>query len=74
MKLSYQFVWIERSNRRTVSEYVPAVGKLLGKENKKDEVEPTKPSGPPHRPVHDTQIEEFVRDQHRSQNIDGVMQ
>ncbi|OIW29787.1 hypothetical protein CONLIGDRAFT_631864 [Coniochaeta ligniaria NRRL 30616] len=59
-----------------VTEYVPAVGKLLGKEDKKDEqpVEPAKPSGPPHRPVHDTQIEEFVRDQHRSQDINGVME
>lgn len=59
-----------------VTAYVPAVGHLLGKEDKKDEqpVEPAKPSGPPHRPDHDTQIEEFVRDQHRSQNIDGVME
>jgi hypothetical protein len=59
-----------------VVDYVPVVGKLLGKEEKKEEapVEPSKPSGPPHRPVHDTQIEEFVRDQHRSQNIDGVME
>ncbi|KAB5575693.1 hypothetical protein GE09DRAFT_1092966 [Coniochaeta sp. 2T2.1] len=60
-----------------VTDYVPAVGKLLGKEDKKDEpasVEPTKPSGPPHRPVHDTQIEEFIKDQHKSQNIDGIME
>ncbi|KAH8908853.1 hypothetical protein BR93DRAFT_966881 [Coniochaeta sp. PMI_546] len=59
-----------------VTEYVPAVGKLLGKEDKKDEppAEPAKPSGPPHRPVHDTQIEEFVRDQHKSQNIDGIVE
>jgi hypothetical protein len=50
------------------------VGKMLGKEDKKEQqVEPTKPAGPPHRPLHDTQIEEFVRDQHGSQNIDGVM-
>ena len=64
-------------NPLTVTDYVPAVGKLLGKEEKKKDeapVEPpTKPSGPPHRPVHDTQIEEFVRDQHRSQNINGIM-
>ncbi|KAJ9161207.1 hypothetical protein NKR19_g2452 [Coniochaeta hoffmannii] len=61
-----------------VTDYVPAVGKLLGKEEKKKDELPdepaTKPSGPPHRPVHDTQIEEFVRDQHRSQNINGVME
>jgi hypothetical protein len=54
-----------------VSEYVPAVGKLLGKEEKKPEqkVEEVKPSGLPERPHHDTQIEEFVRDQHRSKAI-----
>ncbi|RKU42461.1 hypothetical protein DL546_004128 [Coniochaeta pulveracea] len=54
-----------------VSEYVPVVGKLLGKEEKKPEpkLEEVKPSGPPLRPHHDTQIEEFVRDQHRSKAI-----
>jgi hypothetical protein len=64
------------AKRGTVTEYVPAVGKLLGKEDTKDKqsVEPAKAAGPPHRPVHDTQIEEFVRDQHKSQNIDGVME
>jgi hypothetical protein len=59
-----------------VSEYIPAVGKLLGKEEKKPEqkVEEVKPSGPPERPHHDTQIEEFVRDQHRSKTIEGEME
>lgn len=65
----------ELTGNNTVNEYVPAVGKLLGKEDKKDEqpAEPASTAGPPHRPVHDTQIEEFVRQQHRSQNINGVM-
>jgi hypothetical protein len=50
---------------------------MLGKEDKPAEepaVESKPPSGPPVRPHHDTQIEEFVRDQHRSKNIDGVME
>jgi hypothetical protein len=30
------------------------------------------PPGPPDRPVHDTQIEEFIRDQHRSKEVVGI--
>jgi len=51
-----------------VAQYVPpSVGKALG--IKKDESPPkdsTPAEGPPDRPDHDPQIEEFVRDQHRS--------
>lgn len=60
----------------TVAQYVPAaVGKLLGAGSKggDDETKKLAPApgpdgmpGPPERPAHDTQIEEFVRDQHRS--------
>ncbi|ROW06134.1 hypothetical protein VMCG_04620 [Cytospora schulzeri] len=56
-----------------VSQYVPAVGNVLGKEQKKDDVPPendTNYPGAPARPHHDTQIEEFVRDQHRSNTND----
>lgn len=59
-----------------VSQYVPAVGKALGQEQKKNtpaqSLEPKVP-GPPERPVHDVQIEEFVRDQHRSKPEDGAV-
>lgn len=53
----------------TVAQYVPAVGKLLAGskgEVKKPAPFPQEIPGPPERPAHDTQIEEFVRDQHRS--------
>ncbi|KAL8342394.1 hypothetical protein RB598_004008 [Gaeumannomyces tritici] len=46
-----------------------AVGKLLAGskgEVKKPTPFPQEIPGPPERPAHDTQIEEFVRDQHRS--------
>lgn len=61
-----------------MSQYVPAVGKMFGTEDKPKEKPVTEdkpaPHVPPVRPHHDTQIEEFVRDQHRSKNIDGVME
>ncbi|KAL2126407.1 hypothetical protein VTI74DRAFT_969 [Chaetomium olivicolor] len=57
-----------------VSQYVPAVGRMLGKQE--EEPEPSlpekKPPGPPERPHHDTQIEEFIKDQHRSKKIVGM--
>ncbi|KAK1770464.1 hypothetical protein QBC33DRAFT_528096 [Phialemonium atrogriseum] len=53
-----------------VSHYVPAIGRMLGNE---DEPPPAKPAaevpGPPQRPEHDPQIQEFVRAQHMSKNI-----
>ncbi|KAJ4302181.1 hypothetical protein N0V88_002317 [Collariella sp. IMI 366227] len=57
-----------------VSQYVPAaVGKMLGKEEKEAEPSPeTRPSGPPNRPHHDTQIEEFIKDQHQSKTVIGI--
>ncbi|TLD31599.1 hypothetical protein PspLS_02548 [Pyricularia sp. CBS 133598] len=55
-----------------VAQYIPAVGKLLGgeKEVKKPDPAPEQIPGPPERPTHDIQIEEFVRDQHRSRTED----
>ncbi|KAL2268598.1 hypothetical protein VTJ83DRAFT_3444 [Remersonia thermophila] len=57
-----------------VAQYVPAVGKLLGgtqtdPSERERSSSTEKPPGPPHRPIHDSQIEEFLRDQHRSERI-----
>ncbi|KAK8004382.1 hypothetical protein PG990_002191 [Apiospora arundinis] len=63
-----------------VTEYIPAAAKVLGTDKKEAEEkspEPEKTPGPPERPHHDVNIEEFVREQHRSkkdkngQVIDG---
>lgn len=61
--------------RHPVSQYVPAVGKVLGTGEKEDKSssEETKVPGPPERPHHDTQIEEFIKDQHRSKTDDGKL-
>lgn len=53
----------------TVTEYIPAAAKILGTEKKEaeeKESEPESTPGPPERPHHDVNIEEFVREQHRS--------
>ncbi|KAI2623385.1 hypothetical protein GGR54DRAFT_51559 [Hypoxylon sp. NC1633] len=58
-----------------VTEYVPAAAKLLGNRSQGDKSESTslkRPPGPPDRPNHDGQIEEFVRDQHRSKKQDAL--
>jgi len=47
---------------------------MLGVEQQQKSPPPQKqapPPGPPERPHHDTQIEEFVRDQHRSREVVG---
>ncbi|KAF9770365.1 hypothetical protein IL306_012098 [Fusarium sp. DS 682] len=55
-----------------ITEYVPAAAKILPARQSppKDE---DKPPGPPERPHHDDKIEDFVRDQHRSQGVDGIL-
>ncbi|KAF7551948.1 hypothetical protein G7046_g7575 [Stylonectria norvegica] len=57
-----------------ITEYVPAAAAFLGggKENP-DKLDKPEPSIPPHRPVHDDKIEDFVRDQHRSKGGDGLL-
>ncbi|KAK0635213.1 hypothetical protein B0T17DRAFT_502779 [Bombardia bombarda] len=59
-----------------VSQYIPAVGKMMGteKEPKESPVSVPEPgnSGPPNRPEHDGQIQEFIREQHRSTGITGM--
>lgn len=50
----------------TVSEAIPTSVPALGGSNPDAKVEGEAEAGPPHRPEHDVQIEEFVREQHRS--------
>ncbi|KAF5668202.1 hypothetical protein FHETE_5468 [Fusarium heterosporum] len=55
-----------------ITEYVPAAAKVLPARQSPPKEE-DKPQGPPERPHHDDQIEDFVRDQHRSQGVDGIL-
>lgn len=53
----------------TVTDYIPAAAKVLGTEKKEAEEKSPQPRtarGPPERPHHDANIEDFVREQHRS--------
>ncbi|KAK3995655.1 hypothetical protein QBC44DRAFT_320034 [Cladorrhinum sp. PSN332] len=65
-----------------VAKNVPVLGSILGSGASESEQQPaqptqttttttTSPDEPPVRPHHDTQIEEFIRDQHRSKEIVG---
>lgn len=49
-----------------VSQAIPATVPVLGGSNPEGKVEDKKEPGPPNRPENDVQIEEFVREQHRS--------
>lgn len=55
-----------------VTEFIPAASKVLGPKEQPKEERPQIP-GPPERPDHDHKIEEFVRDQHRSNMPGGEM-
>ncbi|KAH7249925.1 uncharacterized protein BKA55DRAFT_539499 [Fusarium redolens] len=55
-----------------ITEYVPAAAKILPARQSPPKEE-DKPPGPPERPHHDDKIEDFVRDQHRSQGVDGIL-
>ncbi|KAH6686261.1 hypothetical protein F5X68DRAFT_240555 [Plectosphaerella plurivora] len=61
-----------------VTEYIPAATSILGDPKKEEEerqaaiTKPT-PGGPPERPIHDHNIEQFVKDQHRSKGEDGKL-
>ncbi|UKZ72853.1 hypothetical protein TrVFT333_000490 [Trichoderma virens FT-333] len=59
----------------TISHVIPAAAPIIGGSNPDSKVEENKeePAGPPHRPEHDTQIEEFVREQHRSTIADNPL-
>lgn len=55
----------------TVSQVIPATVPIVGGSNPDGKVENKEEeeiAGPPHRPEHDAQIEEFVREQYRSNN------
>ena len=61
----------------TVSQIIPAVKKVLGREEHGASPAPEEPThagagGPPNRPDHDTQIAEFIREQHKSKEITGL--
>lgn len=63
-----------------MSQFVPAAGKILGQgqepskaQNADGNESKVQIPGPPERPNHDTQIEEFVRDQHLSKQDDGTL-
>ncbi|KAL7937179.1 hypothetical protein V8C35DRAFT_294973 [Trichoderma chlorosporum] len=52
-----------------ISHMIPAVAPIIGGSNPDGTVENKEPpAGPPNRPENDVQIEEFVREQHRSNN------
>ncbi|EAQ85976.1 predicted protein [Chaetomium globosum CBS 148.51] len=58
-----------------VSQYVPTVGRILGAREPDPGREPSPEKnvpGPPNRPENDAQIEEFLRDQHRSKKVVGI--
>ncbi|KAF4450868.1 hypothetical protein F53441_6091 [Fusarium austroafricanum] len=68
---AWAFQQVMRTNLRSVTEYVPAAAKILPSQSPPKEEE--RPPGPPERPHHDDQIEDFVRDQHRSQGVDSIL-
>ncbi|KAK1730261.1 hypothetical protein CaCOL14_004113 [Colletotrichum acutatum] len=59
-----------------VTQYIPAAAKILGnpQEEKEDKISRPGIPGPPERPYDDVQVEEFIRQQHRSKGEDGILQ
>ncbi|KAK7456066.1 hypothetical protein Landi51_02310 [Colletotrichum acutatum] len=53
-----------------------AAAKILGnpQEEKEDKISRPGIPGPPERPYDDVQVEEFIRQQHRSKGEDGILQ
>ncbi|KAM0523288.1 hypothetical protein ACHAPE_001783 [Trichoderma viride] len=56
-------------NRHGLSQAIPATVPVLGGSNPEGKVEDEGAAGPPNRPQNDVQIEEFVREQHRSKFV-----
>ncbi|EHK41833.1 hypothetical protein TRIATDRAFT_302211 [Trichoderma atroviride IMI 206040] len=52
-----------------ISQAIPATVPILGGSNPEGKVEDEGEAGPPNRPENDVQIEEFVREQHRSKYV-----
>ncbi|WQF79726.1 hypothetical protein CDEST_04740 [Colletotrichum destructivum] len=59
-----------------VTQYIPAATKIFGNPQKEQEERVTRPGipGPPERPYDDTQVEEFIRQQHRSKGENGLLE
>ncbi|KAH7165844.1 hypothetical protein EDB81DRAFT_780518 [Dactylonectria macrodidyma] len=56
-----------------ITEYIPAATKILGSQNDPKQSDTSNVPGPPERPDHDDKIEGFVREQHRSNGDDGLL-
>ncbi|KXH66424.1 hypothetical protein CSAL01_01836 [Colletotrichum salicis] len=61
---------------KKVTQYIPAAAKILGNPQEEKEEKISRPGipGPPERPYDDVQVEEFIRQQHRSKGEDGILQ
>ncbi|WYZ38756.1 hypothetical protein EsH8_III_000670 [Colletotrichum jinshuiense] len=59
-----------------VTQYIPAAAKIFGEPQEDKEERISRPGipGPPERPYNDVQVEEFIRQQHRSKGEDGVLE
>ncbi|KAE9577290.1 hypothetical protein CGCF415_v000299 [Colletotrichum fructicola] len=59
-----------------VTQYIPAAAKILGNPPEEKEEKISRPGipGPPERPYNDAQVEEFIRQQHRSKGEDGMLE
>ncbi|KAK1980017.1 hypothetical protein LZ30DRAFT_751007 [Colletotrichum cereale] len=59
-----------------VTQYIPAAINILGnpQEEREDKVSRPGIPGPPERPCDDAQVEEFIRQQHRSKGENGLLQ
>ncbi|TDZ26579.1 hypothetical protein Cob_v000628 [Colletotrichum orbiculare MAFF 240422] len=60
-----------------VTQCIPAAAKILGTNQERDESRKiSRPGipGPPERPYDDVQVEEFIRQQHRSKGEDGLLE
>ncbi|KAK2004569.1 hypothetical protein LX36DRAFT_649893 [Colletotrichum falcatum] len=59
-----------------LTQYIPAAANILGNAQEEREEKISRPGipGPPQRPYDDTQVEEFIRQQHRSKGEDGLLQ
>ncbi|KAL7945531.1 hypothetical protein V8C42DRAFT_323420 [Trichoderma barbatum] len=56
-----------------ISQVIPAAIPIVGGSNPDGKVEHKEPpGGPPHRPENDAQIEEFVREQYRSNPLENL--
>ncbi|KZL69374.1 hypothetical protein CT0861_00012 [Colletotrichum tofieldiae] len=65
----------QRSTKK-VTQYIPAASKILGNPQEERDEKVSRPGipGPPERPYDDVQVEEFIRQQHRSKGEDGLLE